>query len=158
VGSGQRQIEPSRAGAATAGSGHSASSGRSKIRRDILDLYEEAMASFYAGDEDVAKSRSQYVKPRTETSIEELNVEEWQVEQRHLRERRVEEIRGEKLAVAGARVEETNVKEVIFDHNEGTDPNIVYWDNENDRANPLNWPVWKKTLNVLIIFLLLLAT
>ncbi|EED23150.1 bicyclomycin resistance protein, putative [Talaromyces stipitatus ATCC 10500] len=35
--------------------------------------------------------------------------------------------------------EETNIADI--------DPNLVWWDGENDPNNPYNWPTWRKALN-----------
>ncbi|KAF2006857.1 MFS general substrate transporter [Amniculicola lignicola CBS 123094] len=43
-------------------------------------------------------------------------------------------------------------------HKEVKDPNIVDWDGESDPQKPLNWPKWKKALNLTIIFLICLVT
>jgi hypothetical protein len=37
---------------------------------------------------------------------------------------------------------------------ESTDNNIVWWDGEDDPANPLNWPTSKKWIHVGIISLI----
>ena len=34
---------------------------------------------------------------------------------------------------------------------EAADPNIVWWDGDDDPANPLNWPAWSKWMNVGIV-------
>jgi len=36
--------------------------------------------------------------------------------------------------------------------------NIVWWDGDNDPANPYNWPTWRKVLNCVFISLLTLIT
>jgi hypothetical protein len=43
-------------------------------------------------------------------------------------------------------------------HKEIKDLNIVDWDSEYDPQKPLNWPKWKKALNLTIIFLICLVT
>lgn len=45
------------------------------------------------------------------------------------------------------------VDEVTNDsaNEEEYDPNIVGWDSEDDPANPINWPLWKKWTNIGLI-------
>ncbi|GAP89747.2 putative cycloheximide resistance protein [Rosellinia necatrix] len=38
------------------------------------------------------------------------------------------------------------------------DPNIVFWEGDQDPANPMNWPTWKKVANVGIVSILTLLT
>ena len=33
-------------------------------------------------------------------------------------------------------------------HDTDDDANIVWWDSPDDPENPMNWPTWKKTLNI----------
>lgn len=37
------------------------------------------------------------------------------------------------------------------DEQPGEDPNIVWWDGEDDPANPLNWTPLKKWTNIMLI-------
>jgi hypothetical protein len=37
------------------------------------------------------------------------------------------------------------------DEQPGEDPNIVWWDSEDDPANPLNWTSLKKWTNIMLI-------
>lgn len=34
---------------------------------------------------------------------------------------------------------------------EPADPNIVWWDGDDDPANPLNWSAWSKWMNFSIV-------
>ncbi|KAI0020712.1 bicyclomycin resistance protein [Xylariomycetidae sp. FL0641] len=38
------------------------------------------------------------------------------------------------------------------------DPNIVWWDSEDDPENPYNWPVWRKSLNVGLVSLMVFVS
>lgn len=50
---------------------------------------------------------------------------------------------------------------VIVEESE-VDENTVWWDDENDGANPLNWPLWNKTVSIgfisVLTFVIPLAT
>ncbi|KAJ4305185.1 hypothetical protein N0V90_000716 [Kalmusia sp. IMI 367209] len=52
-------------------------------------------------------------------------------------------------------IEPSVAEAIVFDipisQIEESDPHAVDWDGESDCANPLNWPGWKKALNVVII-------
>lgn len=37
------------------------------------------------------------------------------------------------------------------DEQPGQDPNIVWWDGEDDPANPLNWAPLKKWTNIMLL-------
>lgn len=34
------------------------------------------------------------------------------------------------------------------------DPNLVDWESMHDPNNPLNWPTWRKTVNITIILMM----
>lgn len=36
----------------------------------------------------------------------------------------------------------------------GAGGNVVDWDGDNDKARPINWPKWKKALNITCLFLM----
>lgn len=36
--------------------------------------------------------------------------------------------------------------------------NVVAWDGEGDKTKPVNWPAWKKGLNILCLFLMSLIS
>ncbi|RXG43604.1 hypothetical protein VDGE_01203 [Verticillium dahliae] len=41
---------------------------------------------------------------------------------------------------------------------EETDPNVVFWDGDDDPENPYNWPTWRKIVNCALISLLTFIT
>lgn len=44
------------------------------------------------------------------------------------------------------------------DAREDDDTNVVWWDGDDDPANPYNWPTWRKVVNCLMISLLTFVT
>ena len=53
----------------------------------------------------------------------------------------------EKFEVAETAI--SDIKE--RDGQPGEDPNIVWWDSEDDPANPLNWTPFRKWTNIILI-------
>lgn len=41
---------------------------------------------------------------------------------------------------------------------EDDDPNVIWWDNDDDPANPYNWPSWLKVVNCVLVSLLTFVT
>ncbi|KAF2191159.1 MFS general substrate transporter [Zopfia rhizophila CBS 207.26] len=58
------------------------------------------------------------------------------------------------FASSSTKTSSSIVEVPLDDEAAGQDTNLVWWDGDNDPENPMNWPKWKKTLNLSVVFLL----
>lgn len=100
----------------TSGSINSTDSENTKIRKDVVRLYERAAFGTYNLDEIRARPRGPGFGDILESEATLVNVPLTQDEERNI--------------------------------------TIVAWDGDDGPFNPLNWPTWKKSLNILSIFMM----